>query len=73
MGLEVARQLRNLFPEQWTAEKYLRLLGNKQVHDAILAGKSVADMVTVYGPELQEFIERRPKYLLYPCKQPSSR
>jgi uncharacterized protein YbbC (DUF1343 family)/nicotinamidase-related amidase len=65
MGLEVARQLRILFPDQWTADKYLHLLGNKQVHAAILAGRTVADMAAAFTSELREFVKRRPKYLLY--------
>ncbi len=65
MGLEVAHQLRGLYPDQWTVEKYLRLMGNKRVHEALLAGKSVAEMVPLYEPELEEFLKRRAKFLLY--------
>ncbi|NLX99774.1 MAG: DUF1343 domain-containing protein [Rhodopirellula sp.] len=65
MGLEVAHQLRILFPDQWAAEKYLHLLGNKQVHEALLAGKSVEEIVSLYEPERQVFLQRRAKFLLY--------
>jgi hypothetical protein len=54
---------------QAAAEKYLGLLGNKQVHEALLAGRTVGDMVTAYEPGLREFLKRRPKYLLYPYPQ----
>ena len=64
-GLEVARQLRLLHPDDWKADAYLRLLGNKAVHDAVLAGKPVDQIESLYRPGLEEFIEKRAKLLLY--------
>jgi uncharacterized protein YbbC (DUF1343 family)/CubicO group peptidase (beta-lactamase class C family) len=65
MGLEIARQLRRLHGDQWDAKGYDRLLGNKRVHDAVLAGKTVAEIEALYGDELQDFQRKRAKYLLY--------
>jgi uncharacterized protein YbbC (DUF1343 family) len=65
MGLEIARQLRRLHGDQWDAKGYDRLLGNKRVHDAVLAGKTVAEIEALYGDELQDFQRKRVKYLLY--------
>ena len=65
VGLEAAHQLRRLYPDQWTAEKYLVLMGNKRVHEVLLAGKPVAEMETIYEPELKVFLKRRARFLLY--------
>jgi uncharacterized protein YbbC (DUF1343 family) len=73
-GLEAARQLRILYPDHWAANKYLGLLGNKQVHEALLAGKPVAELVALYQPELTRFLARRAKFLIYEvtsCRSPS--
>jgi len=64
-GFEIARQLRILFPDAWKAEGYDRLLGNKQVFEAILAGKTVAQIEAIYRPALEEFLKRRSQFLLY--------
>lgn len=64
-GLEIARQLRLLYPDAWEAEKYDRLLGNRQVLDALLAGKTVAEIEILYQPELDAFLKRRAEHLLY--------
>ncbi len=64
-GFEIARQLRILYPDAWKAEAYDRLLGNKQVLDAVLAGKTVAQIEAIYRPGLEEFLKRRRQFLLY--------
>jgi uncharacterized protein YbbC (DUF1343 family) len=65
MGLEIARQLRRLYPHQWEAEAYMRLLGNSAVHEALLAGKSVDEIEAAYRKDLEEFRERRQRFLIY--------
>jgi len=64
-GLEIARQLRLLHPDDWKADAYIRLLGNEEVHEAVLAGKPVDQIESLYRPGLEEFIEKRDKFLLY--------
>jgi len=64
-GFEIARQLRNLYPDAWNAKAYVRLLGNKAVHDAVLAGKTVEQIEAIYRPGLTEFSRRRSRFLLY--------
>ncbi len=64
-GLEVARQLRTLYPDDWNAEAYVRLLGNKRVLDAILAGKTVEQIRAIYQSQLEDFQRRRSRFLLY--------
>lgn len=64
-GLEIARQLRAIYRESWDAEAYDRLLGNRRVHQALLAGKSLAEIEAIYRPGLEEFLRRRSRFLLY--------
>jgi uncharacterized protein YbbC (DUF1343 family) len=64
-GLEIARQLRALYPQLWDARTYDRLLGNKQVLDALLAGQTVEQMESLCEPGLRDFLQRRRQVLLY--------
>lgn len=64
-GLEIARQLRLLHPDQWKAGPYNTLLGNKQAHEAVLAGKLVEEIEAGWRPGLDEFLKRRARFLLY--------
>jgi uncharacterized protein YbbC (DUF1343 family) len=64
-GFEVARTLRNLYPDAWNAEAYDRLLADKKVHAAVLAGKPVDEIEATYRQELEEFVKRRSRFLLY--------
>ncbi|HUT88496.1 MAG TPA: exo-beta-N-acetylmuramidase NamZ domain-containing protein [Thermoguttaceae bacterium] len=64
-GLEIARQLRLLYPDDWKAEAYDRLLGNKEVYEAVLSGKTVDEIEALYRPGLEEFLEQRSRFLLY--------
>jgi uncharacterized protein YbbC (DUF1343 family) len=66
VGLEIARQLRAQYPQVWKADAYDRLLGNKQVHAALLEGRSVGEVETIIRPGLADFQKRRWRYLLYP-------
>jgi uncharacterized protein YbbC (DUF1343 family) len=65
-GLEIARQLRLLYPRDWTATAYENLLGNHAVYEALRSGKSVAEMEALYRPGLADFLNRRKQFLLYP-------
>jgi len=64
-GLEIARTLRTLYPDDWNAQAYDRLLGNKQVLDAVLAAKPAAEIESIYRPGLEVFQEKRSRFLLY--------
>ena len=64
-GLEVARQLRILYPNVWDASAYGRLLGNERTLAAVLAGEPVDAIEAMNQPELEEFLERRSRFLLY--------
>jgi uncharacterized protein YbbC (DUF1343 family) len=64
-GLQIARNLRELFPDDWQTENLDRLLGNERVRQAILVGKSVDEMEVEYSVELSDFKNRREAFLLY--------
>jgi uncharacterized protein YbbC (DUF1343 family) len=63
-GLEIARQLRRLYPEVWRAGAYDRLLADKDVLDALLAGKTVDEIEATYRAELEAFMKRRARFLI---------
>jgi uncharacterized protein YbbC (DUF1343 family) len=65
-GLEIARQLQLLYPRDWNVAAYERLLGNHAVYEALRTGKPVSEMEAVYRPELDKFLKRRERFLLYP-------
>lgn len=65
-GLEIAHQLRRLYPDAWQAAACDRLLRNRQVLDALLAGKTVSRIESAGRVELDEFLRRRARFLLYP-------
>jgi uncharacterized protein YbbC (DUF1343 family) len=65
-GLEIARQIALLQPKDWKAAAYIGLLGNQSVLDAVRAGKTVDEIENIYRGDLNKFIARRTKYLLYP-------
>ncbi len=64
-GLEMARTLRRLHPEQWDAAAYDRLLLNAATWQAVLDGRTTAEIMAVYREELEQFKQRRGKWLLY--------
>jgi len=64
-GLAIAHRLRTLYPQTWDARAYDRLLGNRDVLEALLAGKGVAEMESICRPGLERFLERRSRFLLY--------
>ncbi len=64
-GLEIAVWLRANYPHTWNAKAYLTLLGNSAGHEALLAGKSAAEIEAAWQPGLAEFLKRRERFLLY--------
>ena len=64
-GLEIARRIRMLHPDDWKVSGYDRLLGNRQVLDAVTETRTVAEMEAIYGPDLEKFRQTRAKFLLY--------
>jgi uncharacterized protein YbbC (DUF1343 family) len=65
-GLEVAAQLRRLHPHDWEMPRYIRLLGNQKVYEALAAGDAVSQIEQTYRDDLRAFVNRRQHFLLYP-------
>ncbi|HEX2489849.1 MAG TPA: hypothetical protein VHR27_10615, partial [Blastocatellia bacterium] len=64
-GLEMAAQLKKLFPKDFSTERINRLLVNQKVFDAFRQGADARAMRQVWATELEGFRAIRRKYLLY--------
>jgi uncharacterized protein YbbC (DUF1343 family)/CubicO group peptidase (beta-lactamase class C family) len=64
-GLEMAAQLKKLFPKDFSIERFNRLLANQKVFDAFRQGSDARAMRQVWESELDVFRAIRSKYLLY--------
>jgi uncharacterized protein YbbC (DUF1343 family) len=64
-GFEVAAALRRLYPKDWEAKGYDRLLGNQRTSQALLDGKSAAEIEATARDGVAEFMRRRQRYLIY--------
>lgn len=64
-GFEIAAQLRRLYPQQWEARSYDRLLCNEKTFNALLAGKAADEIEEVAREGVSQFQQRRLRYLLY--------
>jgi uncharacterized protein YbbC (DUF1343 family)/CubicO group peptidase (beta-lactamase class C family) len=66
LGLALAATLRKLYPNDWNPKNYDRLLIHQATYDGLLAGKPIAALEAAWQPGLEEFRQRRAKFLLYP-------
>ncbi len=64
-GLEMAAQLLKLYPKDFAADKFNRLLVNQKVFDAFKLGAEAKAMSQIWESELEGFKAIRRKYLLY--------
>jgi uncharacterized protein YbbC (DUF1343 family) len=64
-GLEMAAQLKKLFPKDFSTERFNRLLVNQKVFDAFRQGADARAMRQIWATELEGFRAIRRKYLLY--------
>jgi uncharacterized protein YbbC (DUF1343 family) len=64
-GVEVACRLRALYPDEWDAQAYRRLLGNRKTLDALLDGASAPEIESLWKDGLEQFRKRRSRFLLY--------
>ncbi|HWQ33890.1 MAG TPA: exo-beta-N-acetylmuramidase NamZ domain-containing protein [Blastocatellia bacterium] len=64
-GLEMAAQLLKLYPKDFAADKFNRLLVNQKIYDAFKMGAEAKALRQVWEPELEAFKAIRRKYLLY--------
>ncbi|HKV36235.1 MAG TPA: exo-beta-N-acetylmuramidase NamZ domain-containing protein [Pyrinomonadaceae bacterium] len=64
-GIEMALALRNMYPNDWKIDSYLRLLVNADTLERIKRGESARDIVASWNTGLQEFRRARAEILLY--------
>jgi uncharacterized protein YbbC (DUF1343 family) len=64
-GLEIAAQLRRVYPDKWEAKSYDRLLGNQKTLQALLEGNSADQIEAVAREGVSDFLRRRQKHLIY--------
>lgn len=65
VGFALACALRKHHSDQWQTKSLNRLLGNKQVEQAILDGKTLSEVVELSQAGLRDFAKRRQPFLLY--------
>lgn len=65
LGIELATALQKLHGDQWTAKAANRLMGNRKMIDAIIAGQPALEIVTISQQGVEEFLSRRAKFLIY--------
>jgi len=65
LGIAMAVTLRKLYPRQWEPAGFLRMLADRDAHEALLNGGNLAAIKATWEGELAEFAKVRAKYLLY--------
>ena len=66
LGIEIATALRDLYPVDWDRKNFIALIANANAVERLERGESAPRIVASWQKELEEFQERRAKYLLYP-------
>ena len=64
-GIEIASALRRLYPNDWKADSYLRLLVNANTLERVKRGDTARDIVNSWNVQLEEFRRARASVLLY--------
>ncbi|MCB1023384.1 MAG: DUF1343 domain-containing protein, partial [Acidobacteria bacterium] len=64
-GIEIAAALRKLFKNDWQIDKYLRLLVNQNTLDRLKSDDPPAGIIESWSDGLENFLDRRKKYLIY--------
>ena len=65
LGIELASALQKLYPNDYKINRLIELLVNRQIFDALSAGGDPRALAQEWRDELEKFVERRGKYLLY--------
>jgi uncharacterized protein YbbC (DUF1343 family) len=65
LGIEVAGALHRLYPRDFQIDKTLRLIGSREVLEAIKNGHDPISIVQNWQDALEDFCKVRSKYLLY--------
>jgi uncharacterized protein YbbC (DUF1343 family) len=64
-GVAIARALLELYPTSWKPDKLNGIIANRSVTNAILNGRPLSDIESMWKADLDSFRNRRKKYLLY--------
>jgi uncharacterized protein YbbC (DUF1343 family) len=64
-GLSITRELKDLFPSSFDVDNVDRLLFNKKVLEEVKASTGPTTYTPLWQSDLDEFMTRRAKYLLY--------
>ncbi len=64
-GLEIAAQLLKLYPKDFAADQFNRLLANQKVYDVFRQGAEARALRQIWETDLAGFKSIREKYLLY--------
>jgi len=65
LGIEIATALRDLYPVDWDRKNFGSLIADAATIDRLERGESAPRIIASWQPELEEFLKRRAKYLLY--------
>ena len=65
MGFEIAAALRKLYPTDWQADRYGRLLVNAEILDMVKRGETPENIEKAVNSKAPDFTRRRASYLLY--------
>ncbi|MCA9229319.1 MAG: DUF1343 domain-containing protein [Planctomycetales bacterium] len=66
VGLEIARSLRRLHPDQWDTSNFNRLLCNDEVYENIRTAADLPSLDASIKRQAEQFLLRRSPYLIYP-------
>jgi uncharacterized protein YbbC (DUF1343 family)/CubicO group peptidase (beta-lactamase class C family) len=66
VGLQIAKTLIELYPENFRVDKIAHLLLHEPTMEALKAGKSLPEIHSLWAKDRADFEKRRAKYLLYP-------
>ena len=65
LGIELATALHKLYPNDFQMDKMLAILANQATYDALVAATDPRRILETWHDALEDFQQRRQKYLLY--------
>jgi uncharacterized protein YbbC (DUF1343 family)/CubicO group peptidase (beta-lactamase class C family) len=65
VGIEIAVALRDLYPSDWDRKGFVKLLANGAAFGRLERGDSAPAIIASWQRDVDEFAQRRAKYLLY--------
>src|SRR5690606_21346172 len=66
IGVAAALTLNQLYPDDFGLDRFAGLLKSEKTMEAIRANKSLPDIRKLWEPGLNEYLDRRKPFLLYP-------